>query len=323
VKTIVAPWAGKHSRFTLLFEAFAIEVLQACRTVNAAAILLGVSWDAVQSIMDRAVARGLERRETTHIPHLGIDEKSFRKKHDYITVLTDVDGSRVLDVAPERTQAAAEAVLQPLTVEQRQEVRAVAADMLLAYASAVAQQLPNAELVHEKFHVAKHLGEAVDQVRRAENKALQAEDDDRLKGTRQLWLFNKSNLSPQQRRRFVAIRQGGLKTARTWAIKEEFRWFWQYVYSTSAEEFFEQWYAWGVRCRLQPIVRVAKMLKLHLPNLLSYFLYRITNANSEGFNSVIQALRYAARGFRSFGNYRTRILFYGGRLDLRPRLTCH
>jgi len=134
--------------------------------------------------------------------------------HDYITVLTDVDGSRVLDVVPERTQAAAEAVLQTLTVEQRQEVRAVAADMLPAYAKAVARQTPNATLVHDKFHVSKYLGTAVDQVRRAENKALQAEGDERLKGTRQLWLFNKSNLSYRQRRRFAAIRQNGLKTAR-------------------------------------------------------------------------------------------------------------
>ena len=323
VKTIVPPWAGKHSRFTLFFEAFAIEVLQACRTVKAAAALLGLSWDAAQTIMDRAVERGLERREAKPIPHVGIDEKSFGRGHDYITVLTDLDGSRVLDVAPERTQAAAEAVLQTLTVEQRHDVQAVAADMLPAYANAVANQTPNAELVHDKFHVAKHLGEAVDQVRRAENKALQAEDDDRLKGTRQLWLFNKANLSPAQRRKFAAIRQNGLKTARAWAIKEEFRWFWRHVYAMSAEEFFDQWYAWGVRCRLRPVIKVAKMLKRHLPNLLSYFRHRITNATSEGFNSVIQALKYAARGFRSFKNYRTRILFFCGKLDLRPRLPCH
>ncbi len=323
VKTIVPPWAGKHSRFTLLFEAFAIEVLQACRTVRAAADLLGLSWDAAQTIMERAVDRGLQRRETTPVVHLGIDEKSFGKGHDYITVLTDIDGSRVLEVAPERTQAAAEAVLQSLTVEQRQEVQAVAADMLPAYAEAVARQTPQADLVHDKFHVAKHLGEAVDQVRRAENKALQAQDDDRLKGTRQLWLFRESNLSPGQRRRFEAIKHSGLKTARAWAIKEEFRWFWRYVYQTSAHEFFDQWYAWGVRCRLRPMVRVAKMLKRHLPNLLSYFHHRITNATSEGFNSVIQALKYAARGFRSFKNYRTRILFFCGRLDLRPKLPCH
>ena len=317
------PWAGKHSRFTLLFEAFAVEVLQACRTVKAAAALLGLSWDAVQTIMDRAVARGLERREATPIKHIGIDEKSFGRGQDYITVLTDLDGSRVLDVAPERTQAAAESVLATLTVEQRQKVCAVAADMLPAYAQAVATQTPNAELVHDKFHVAKHLGEAVDQVRRAENKALQAEDDDRLKGTRQLWLFNKANLSPEQRRRFNAIKKHGLKTARAWGITDLSRWFWRHVYSTSANRFFKRWYTWAVRCQLRPVVKVARMLKRHLPNLLTYFLYRITYATTEGFNSVIQALKYAARGFRSFGNYRTRILFFCGKLDLRPQLPCH
>lgn len=323
VKTIQPPWAGKHSRFTLLFEAFAIEVLQASRNVKAAAALLGLTWECVQRIMDRAVERGLERREATPIKHVGIDEKSFGRGQDYITVLTDLDGSRVLDVAPERTQAAAEAVLQTLSVEQRQEVRAVAADMLPAYAKAVANQTPNAELVHDKFHVAKCLGEAVDQVRRAENKALQAEDDDRLKGTRQLWLFNKANLSPDQRRRFAAIKKNGLKTARAWGISQLFRWFWRHVYSTSAASFFKRWYAWAVRSRLRPVVRVARMLKRHLPNLLTYFLYPITNATSEGYNSAIQALKYAARGFRSFANYRTRILFFCGKLDLRPRLTCH
>ena len=323
VKTIVPPWAGKHSRFTLLFEAFAVEVLQACRTVKAAAALLGLSWDAVQTIMDRAVERGLDRRGATPIKHLGIDEKSFGKGHDYITVLTDLDGSRVLDVAPERTQAAAEAVLQTLSVEQRQGVRAVAADMLPAYANAVARQTPKAELVHDKFHVAKYLTEAVDQVRRAENKDLQTHDDDRLTGTRQLWLYNKSNLSPKQRRRFAAIKQKGLKTAKAWAIKEQFRWFWRHVYPMSAQDFFKQWYGWGVRCCLQPIVKVARMLKRHLPNLLSYFSYRITNAASEGYNSVIQALKYAARGFKSFKNYRTRILFFCGKLNLRPQLACH
>jgi transposase len=99
--------------------------------------------------------------------------------------------------------------------------------------------------------------------------------------------------------------------------------FWRQVYSTSANRFFKRWYAWAVRCQLRPVVKVARMLKRHLPNLLTYFLYRITNATTEGFNSVIQALKYAARGFRSFGNYRTRILFFCGKLDLRPQLPCH
>jgi transposase len=91
----------------------------------------------------------------------------------------------------------------------------------------------------------------------------------------------------------------------------------------SAVDFFSQWYALGVRCRLRPVIKVAKMLKRHLTNLLSYFRQRITNATSEGFNSVIQVLKCASRGFRSFDNYGTRIRFFCGKLDLRPRLPCH
>ena len=323
VKTVVPPWAAKHSRFTLLFEALAIDVIQACRTVKAAAALLRLSWSAVHAIMARAVERGLERRDERQIAHLGIDEKNFGKGQSYVTVLTDIDGSRVVDVAPDRTEVAAERGLHSLSPQQRSRVRAVAADMLPAYANAVAKHLPNAELVHDRFHVAKHLGEAVDKVRRAENKALQEVDDNRLKGTRQLWLYNKKNLSAHHARRLAAIRQSDLKTARAWAIKEEFRWFWRYTYTESAATFFRRWYAWGARSRLTPVVKVAKMLKKHLPNLLTYFRHRITNASSEGFNSVIQSLKYAARGFRSFDNYRTRILFFCGRLDLKPSATCH
>jgi transposase len=291
--------------------------------VKAAAALLGLAWDSVQAILDRAVARGLARRAAAPVRHLGLDEKSFGKGHDYVTLLTDLDGGRVLDVVPERTQAAAEAALATLTAAQRQAVQAVAADMLPAYAKAVAKQTPAAELVHDKFHVAKYLNEAVDPVRRQENKALRAVADDRLKGTRQLWLFRLGNLSRRQRRAFDAIKKRGLKTARAWALKEQFRWFWRYIYPTSAEGFFDRWYAWAVRCRLQPVAKVAHMLKRHLPQLLSYFRHRITNAASEGFNSVIQALKSAARGFRSFANYRTRILFCCGKLDLKPQLPSH
>jgi transposase len=323
VKTVIPPWAAKHSRFTLLFESLAIEVIQACRTVKAAAKLLRLSWNSVHTIMARAVERGLERRDARAIAHLGIDEKSFGKGQDYVTVLTDIDGSRVVEVAPGRTESAAELVLRSLTDQQRRGVKAIAADMLPAYANAAAKHLPNAELVHDRFHVAKHLGEAVDKVRRAENKALIAADDDRLKGTRQIWLFSKKNLPAKHARRLKAIRQSDLKTARAWAIKEEFNWFWSYTYTESAAAFFRHWYAWGARCQLTPVVKVAKMLKRHLPNLLTYFRHRITNASSEGFNSVIQSLKYAARGFRSFENYRTRILFFCGRLDLKPSTACH
>jgi transposase len=132
-------------------------------------------------------------------------------------------------------------------------VQAVAADMLPAYAAAVATTIPQADLMHDEFHVAKHLSDAVDQVRRAEKKRLAAAGNDRLKGTRRLWLFAAPSLSRSQRRRFEAIKKAELKTDRAWALKEYFRWFRRHVDPTSAEGFFGRWFGWAARSRLAPI----------------------------------------------------------------------
>jgi transposase len=318
VKTIAVPWADKHARFTLLFEAFAVEVLAACTTVQQAADLLSLHWEAAHAIMQRAVARGLRRRATDEVTQIGFDEKSFGRGHDYVSVMTDLDTHRVLEVVPERTEEATEQLWKTLPEEQRKQVRAVAMDMWPAYAAATEKQAPQAEIVHDKFHVAKHLNEAVDAVRRREHRELKEIGDERLTGSKQLWLFNRTNLKGARRRELNALKEEDLKTSRAWAVKENFRRFWQHVYPSSAREFFDEWYAWAVRTRLKPIVEKAKMLKRHLPRLLSYFRHPITNAVSEGFNSRIQAIKSAARGFRNFENYRTRILFFCGKLDLLP-----
>jgi len=321
VKTIAVPWAGKHARFTLLFEAFAVEVLTACTTVQQAAQLLSLHWETAHSIMQRAVARGLERRQTDEVTYVGFDEKSFGRGHDYVSVMTDLDASRVLEVVPERTEEAAEKLWKTLPEEQRKRVRGVAMDMWPAYATATEKHAPQAEIVHDKFHVAKHLNEAVDDVRRREHRELKEVGDARLTGSKQLWLYNRTNLKAARRRELNALKEEDLKTSRAWAVKENFRRFWQHVYPSSAREFFDEWYAWAVRTRLKPIVEKAKMLKRHLPRLLSYFRHHITNAASEGFNSRIQAIKSAARGFRNFDHYRTRILFFCGKLKLLPNST--
>ena len=318
VKTIAAAWADKHSRFTLLFEAFAIEVLKACASVQRAAALLGLNWHTTHDIMQRGVERGLQRRSLEDVRHVGLDEKSFGQGHSYVSVLTDLDGSRVLEVAPDRTEEAADKLWNSLPAAQRQQVLGVAMDMWQPYLASTRRQAPQAQIVHDKFHVSKHLNEAVDQVRRRENKALRAEGDERLVGSKQLWLFHPRNLSGERKKELDALKTETLKTSRAWGIKEYFRKFWDYVYATSAADFFEDWYAWAVRSQLRPIITKAKMLKRHLSQLLSYFRQRITNAKSEGFNSKIQAIKSAARGFRAFDNYRIRILFYCGKLQLAP-----
>lgn len=321
VKTVSTPWADRHSRFTVVFEAFAVQVLLACATVKAACGLLGLNWEQVRGIQERAVERGLARRAEEEVPYVGLDEKSFGKGHDYITVMSDLEGGRVLEVAEERKQEAADGLLETLSEGQRQGVMAVAVDMWPAFMNAVAKVLPDAAVVHDKFHVAKHLGEAVDPVRRAENKALCRDGDDRLKGAKYLFLKREENLTDKQRERFDTLRNSGLKSARAWALKETFADFWTYEWLEDSRDFFKYWYAWAIRSRLQPIKKKAKMLKKHLAGLLNHTLHPITNAVTEGLNSKIQLIKASARGFRSFKNYRIAILFYCGKLNLLPQNT--
>ncbi len=323
VKTTSVPWAGKHSRFTLLFEAFAIEVLQACGNVKNAAELIGLDWNSMHRIMQQAVERGLERREVESLQYVGIDEKSFKRGHSYVSLLTDLTGSRVLEVVEGRTEEAADGLWKDLSDEQKQQIEAVAVDMWPAFANSVETNAKQADIVHDRFHISKHLNDAVDKVRRQEHKILTKEGDDRLKGSKQMWLYNPENLSDERWLEFEPLKDQELKTSRAWAIKEQFRWFWEYRYAGSARKFFKQWYNWATHSRLTPVIEVAKMLKRHLDNILTYFRHRITNAMSEGFNSRIQSIKSQARGFRAFANYRIRILFYCGKLDLLPAGVTH
>jgi transposase len=318
VKTMQVPWAAPQGRFTLLFERFAVEVLLASASISQACELLGISWDTAQEIMRRAVERGLEQRRLEQLKHLGMDEKSFKRGQSYITLLTDLEQSRVLDVVEERTAQAADQLWETLSPEQKQTVEAVAVDMWEPFIQTIQKQVPEADLVHDKFHVSKYLGEAVDKVRRAEHKELMAQGDETLKGTRQLWLYNPQNFSPDQAEEFSALKDLQLKVARAWAAKELFSKFWEYQEEGWARRFFKDWFSWVSRSRLKPVVEVAQMLKRHLENLLTYLKHHITNAVTEGLNSKIQSLKSAARGFRSFRNYRIRILFFCGKLNLYP-----
>lgn len=324
VKTVEVPWAGKHGRFTLMFESFAIAVLRAASSIEAACGLLGIHWSTADQIMKRAVGRGLERRSEGPIKRLGIDEKSFRSGHRYVSLLNDLDGGRVIDVVEGRDERSASRLFEALTDAQREKVEAIALDMWRAFINASREACPEADLIHDKFHVSKHLTEAVDQVRRAEAKQLRSVGDDRLVGTRWNWLRNEESISDESWPDFEALKNSELKTGRAWSIKECFRWFWEPRLSRKeAEEYFGQWYSWAIRSRLEPIKQRARMLKRHLPELLNWCEHHITNAVSEGLNSRIQSIKSAARGFHYFENYRTRILFFCGDLDLSPVTPTH
>ena len=135
-----------------------------------------------------------------------------------------------------------------------------------------------------------------------------------------MWLRNPSDFNPQEKEQFDLLRQIELKTVRAWHLKETLANFWFLRSRAKAKRFFDRWYNWAVRSRLKPMADVARKLKDHLQGLLNYFSHPISNAVTEGLNSKIQFLKHAARGFRCFENYRIRILFFCGKLNLAPTL---
>jgi transposase len=206
-----------------------------------------------------------------------------------------------------------------LSPEQKSQVEAVVMDMWDPYIRAAQQEVPQADVVHDRFHVSQALNEAVDKVRRQEHKELMQQGDETLKGTRQLWLYNPMNFTEKQVAEFERLKDMQLKVSRAWAEKELFSQFWEYRTAAWALRFFKDWHRWVMRSRLQPMREVAQMLKRHLDQLLTYIKHRISNGLTEGMNSKIQHLKSSARGFRSFANYRIRILFFCGKLSLYPQ----
>ena len=319
VKVVTLPWAEPGSRFTALFEALAIAWLKAA-SQKAVAQQLHLSWDEIHGMMERAVERGLERRQAEPIAYLGVDEKAFRKGHSYLTVVNDLDRSRVLYVAKDREQASLDGFWGTITEEQKAGIAAVAMDMWDPYVASVGEHLAEGKqkIVFDKFHIAKHLGEAVDRVRRKEHKALKAEGDERLTGTKYQWLRNPVTIDQADQRNFAQLRQSKLKTARAWALKETGMAFYNYTYEKPARKHFGWWYNWATRSRLEPMKQVAGMLKRRFENIITYLRHSITNATSESLNAKIQWVKYTARGFRNKQNFINAIYFHCGGLDLAP-----
>ncbi len=324
VQVVELPWAEKHGRFTLQFEAAAIDVLQRTKTLTDACKLLRITWWQAHEIMARAVERGLKRRGEDEISYAGMDEKSFlagNRSDAFASLMTDLDRSRVLEVVRGRNEEGARGLIEKaLTPLQRQMVCGVAIDMSAPYGKAIKELLPNADVVYDKFHVQKHLNEAVDAVRRQEHARLLKKGDRALSKSRYLWLAGMGHLTPEALERREELLCADLKTGKAWGLKESFRHFWQSLDKRFAATNFAFWHSQVLKSGLRPLARVANMLKKHLDGLLAWFDSRIDNGLSEGYNSTIQTLKAAARGFRNFANYRITILFHCAKLDMAPDL---
>ena len=201
VKQVEVPWAEAGSRFTLMFEAFAIDLLQATQNVEGARKILRTGWDQTWNIVVRTIQRGKLRKEDLPMPRVGIDEKSFAKGQSYLTLLYDLDRSTVEAISEGNNTASADDCFSKLSSTQTDSIEAIAMDMSAAYVRSAKANIPLAEekIVHDRFHVMKLATEAVDKVRCQENRELKQENDDRLTGTRFLWIKSQENFNDKQR----------------------------------------------------------------------------------------------------------------------------
>jgi transposase len=169
---------------------------------------------------------------------VGIDEKSYLKGHQYVSILNDIDNACVLEVVRGRDNEAADKLLQSIPPAQRISVEIVAVDMWEPYKLSIEENFPNSDIVHDKFHISGYLGKAVDAVRKQEHKILQKEGFDYLVGTKYLWLTNRKDWIELYIEQYKVLKEITLKTSRAWAIKEAFLSFWNYIYLASAKKFF-------------------------------------------------------------------------------------
>jgi len=315
--TVSVPWAQPGGRLTCAFEEHVIELLQECRTVRGTARVAVISEDEVDGVMQRAVARGLLRREESFPSCLGIDDKSIRKGHRYATLLVDLDKGCVIDVGEGRTAATAAGLLGTLSEAARGNVEAVAMDMSTAYIKAVRDVLPKAAIVFDRFHITMHLTDAVDKVRRQEHRVLSAEGDSVLKGSKYFWLKTPDDLRTRGAAEFRALLARDLQTGTAWVLKENFRHLWSFRTLSRAMKFVSDWVDAVRASGLKPMIEAAEMVVRHLDGILNYITHPITNAMSEGINSMVQSLKHSAKGLPNFVSFRTRILFFLGQLDMR------
>ena len=313
VKQIGVPWAREDSGFTLLFEAFIMSMVKVM-PVNNVAEKVNEHDTRLWRIVLHYVEKARDRSVFSDVIRAAFDETSARKGHDYVTLFSDIDTRRVIFVADGKDSSTVEAFAADLKAHggDPEAITEVCIDMSGAFIKGTAEHLPNAQITFDKFHAVKIVNDAVDQVRRGEQKTRPE-----LKKTRYIWLKNSTNLTQPQQETLGNLSKSNLKTARAYQMRLTFQDLYSKPNRADGEAFLKKWYFWMTHSRLQPMIDAAKTVKRHWDGILRWFDSKIANGFSEGINSLIQAAKAKARGYRSTRNLKAMIYLIAGKLELQ------
>ena len=310
------PWAEPWARVTTALSN-AVSILAREMSWQGTARHYGLNWKSVATIVKRAVAYGLRHRKRPPVHIIGIDEVSRRKGQVYLTVVYDLRRRVLLWVGEDRTE---EAVKKFFTEEMGRRrchtLQVVCMDMWAPYANLVREHAVNAQILFDRFHIVKHLNEAVDGVRRELWRKLASKEKVTVKGTRWLLLKNPWNLSPDQNERLSTLVRWNTPLVRAWYLKEAFQLFWDYKQSWRAGQHLRKWINSAMRSKLEPFKKFAKMLRSHLEGILPWTEIRLSNAAVEGMNNKIKSISHRSFGFRTAANFIAAIYHCCARLPL-------
>lgn len=312
---VSAPFERKNSRFTLLFEGYAMLIL-ADMPIAKTAALLRCDEKSLASIMRHWVGKAVAGTDLSDVAMLAIDETSFRRGHKYVTIVIDAAKRRVIDVEEGRDMEAVRLFAEKLSGKNGdpRSVKAVTCDMSPAFLPAIEKNFPEAETVIDKFHVKKLLIDALDDVRKEEQRGASCKQG--LFRGRRLFMVPKARLTAEQAAQIAGMSKRYPKTGRAYRIVAGLDDFYASQTPEQAQTAFKSLLSWMNRCRLEPMKAAAKTLLLHRGKILAYFKNRVTNAICEGINSMIQAAKRKARGFRTFIGYACMIYLIAGKLKL-------
>lgn len=313
IRLIRPPWSGLSNGFTLLFEALVLQ-LASHMPVNTVSNTINESNDKIWAMLDRYVTNALANNDYSQLSVVGMDETSKRTGHDYITLFVDLLKKRTIFIAEGKDHKTVKAFVDDVQAHSGDpdKIVDISCDMSPAFIKGVDKYLPKAKITFDRFHIMKIINAAVNEVRKQESK-----DQDILKGNRYIFLKNKKNLTQKQAqtRKELSISRLNLKSIRALHIRENF----QEIYKAPTESEFEnllnKWYFWATHSRLEPIKEAAYTIKNHWDGVLHWKKSRINNGLLEGLNSLIQAAKAKARGFRNIRYFKIVAFLVTGKLD--------
>jgi len=320
VKQVTVPWARPGSGFTLLFEGL-ILAMAPHMAVKRIAVLMREHDTLIWRIIRHHVAEARSRADHRGVTTMAFDETAARRGHDYVTIAVDVDKRRVLYACPGRDGATIAAAAEDLRAHGGDPgmVTGVACDLSPAFTAGITKHLPNAEITYDRFHVTQLVTDALEEIRREEQRQ-GGWRGHLLKGHRWALLRNPANQSPAQEKaaEMIAMPLLHLKTGRAYRLKLAF----QEAYADSPEA-LKRWCNWAVRSHLPAMAKAARSIRKHWDGIVRWFTSDITSAIMEGFNSLFQAAKSRARGYRNHQYFIDMIYLIGAKLDFSASLGIH